>query len=266
GRRDGAAPARRCAHRRGGRQPCGRGRGNGRGRPRQHGRAGPERSRAGDRPRRRRDTPRNGGGDRVRAGWRARVEGQNRADLALPRAPGHCGSGRRTHLERARTALRRPRPRAAPRQGALPRCRGGAQGAPRLAHLLGLAEHASGDRQDLFSAWRLFFERLAERSPVLLVFEDLQWADSALLDFVEHLLEWSHAHPLFVLALARPELAERRPGFGTASRNATTLSLEPLAPAAMEELLEGFVPGLPNDLRKRILDRAEGVPLYAVET
>jgi class 3 adenylate cyclase/tetratricopeptide (TPR) repeat protein len=137
---------------------------------------------------------------------------------------------------------------------------------PRLAHLLGLAEHASGDRQDLFSAWRLFFERLSERSPVVLVFEDLQWADSALLDFVEHLLEWSRDHPLFVLALARPELAERRPGFGTAGRNTTTLSLEPLAPAAMEELLEGFVPGLPDDLRARILERAEGVPLYAVET
>ncbi len=137
---------------------------------------------------------------------------------------------------------------------------------PRLAHLLGLAEHAAGDRQDLFSAWRLLFERLAERSPVLLVFEDLQWADSALLDFVEHLLEWSHAHPLFVLALTRPELAERRPGFGSAGRNATTLSLEPLAPSAMEELLDGFVPGLPDDLRARILERAEGVPLYAVET
>jgi class 3 adenylate cyclase/tetratricopeptide (TPR) repeat protein len=137
---------------------------------------------------------------------------------------------------------------------------------PRLAHLLGLAEHAAGDRQDLFSAWRLFFERLAERSPVLLVFEDLQWADSALLDFVEHLLEWSHAHPLFVLALTRPELAERRAGFGASGRNATTLSLEPLSSAAMEELLDGFVPGLPDDLRGRILERAEGVPLYAVET
>jgi class 3 adenylate cyclase/tetratricopeptide (TPR) repeat protein len=137
---------------------------------------------------------------------------------------------------------------------------------PRIAHLLGLAEHTSGERQDLFSAWRLFFERLAEGSPVVLVFEDLQWADSALLDFIEHLLEWSHAHSLFVLALARPELAERRPGFGTTGRNATTLSLEPLAPAAMEELLDGFVPGLPDDLRARILERAEGVPLYAVET
>src|SRR5207244_9505810 len=53
---------------------------------------------------------------------------------------------------------------------------------------------------------------------------------------------------------------------GAAGRNSTTLSLEPLAPAAMEELLDGFVPGLPDDLRKRILERAEGVPLYAVET
>ena len=137
---------------------------------------------------------------------------------------------------------------------------------PRLAHLLGLAEDASGDRQDFFSAWRLFFERLAEENPVVLVFEDLQWADSALLDFVEYLFEWSRAQPIFVLALARPELAERRPGFGSGGRNATTLSLEPLSAAAMEELLEGFVPGLPDELRTRILERAEGVPLYAVET
>jgi class 3 adenylate cyclase/tetratricopeptide (TPR) repeat protein len=137
---------------------------------------------------------------------------------------------------------------------------------PRLAHLLGLAEHAGGDRQDLFAAWRLLFERLAEQSPVLLVFEDLQWADAALLDFVEYLLEWSRMHPIFVLALTRPELAERRAGFGAGGRNATTLSLEPLSSAAMEELLDGFVPGLPDDLRARILERAEGVPLYAVET
>ncbi len=137
---------------------------------------------------------------------------------------------------------------------------------PRLAHLLGLAERTAPDREDLFSAWRLFFERLAEKGPVLLVFEDLQWADTGLLDFVEYLLEWSRSHPIFVLALARPELAERRPGFGSGSRNATTLSLEPLSEQAMEELLHGFVPGLPDGLRAQVLARAEGVPLYAVET
>jgi class 3 adenylate cyclase/tetratricopeptide (TPR) repeat protein len=137
---------------------------------------------------------------------------------------------------------------------------------PRLAHLLGLAERTAPDREDLFSAWRLFFERLGEQGPVVLVFEDLQWADNGLLDFVEYLLEWSRSHPLFVLALARPELAQRRPGFGSGGRNATTLSLEPLSERAMEQLLDGFVPGLPEELRAQILARAEGVPLYAVET
>jgi class 3 adenylate cyclase len=137
---------------------------------------------------------------------------------------------------------------------------------PRLAQLLGLGEQVSDERQNLFSAWRLFFERLAAQGPVVLVFEDLQWADASLLDFVEHLLDWSRAHPIFVLALARPELAERHPGFGAGGRNATALSLEPLPETAMTELLDGFVPGLPDDLRGRILERAEGVPLYAVET
>ena len=137
---------------------------------------------------------------------------------------------------------------------------------PRLAHLLALAERTAPDREDLFAAWRLFFERLADEGPVVLVFEDLQWADAGLLDFIEYVLEWSRSHAIFVLALARPELTERRPGFGSGGRNATTLSLEPMAPAAMEQLLDGLVPGLSTELRARILDRAEGVPLYAVET
>ena len=137
---------------------------------------------------------------------------------------------------------------------------------PRLAHLLGLADRTAPDREDLFSAWRLFFERLADAQPAILVFEDLQWADNGLLDFVEYLLEWSRQHAIFVLALARPELAERHPDFGKSSRNASTLSLEPLSAEAMEQLLDGFVPGLPDELRVQILARAEGVPLYAVET
>jgi class 3 adenylate cyclase/tetratricopeptide (TPR) repeat protein len=137
---------------------------------------------------------------------------------------------------------------------------------PRLAHLLGLAERTAPDREDLFSAWRLFFERLAEQRPCVLIFEDLHWADAGLLDFIEYLLEWSRSHALFVLALARPDLLERRPTFGAGGRNATTLSLEPLSERAMGELLDGFVPGLPDELRAQILGRSEGVPLYAVET
>jgi predicted ATPase/class 3 adenylate cyclase len=134
---------------------------------------------------------------------------------------------------------------------------------PRLEQLLCLCDPEPEERQNLFSAWRLFFERLAARGPVVLVFEDLQWADTSLFDFIEHLLDWSRAHPIFVLALARPELAQKRAGFGAGG---TTLSLEPLSEAAMGELLDGFVPGLPPDLRTQILERAEGVPLYAVET
>jgi len=137
---------------------------------------------------------------------------------------------------------------------------------PRLAQLLGLEESGDGDRSDLFAGWRLFLERLADRNPVVLVFEDMQWADTPLLHFLEHLLEWSRSHRLYVLALARPELGERHPGWGRAMRNSTTLSLEPLSDEAMQDLLEGFVPGLPDDIRRQVLNRAEGVPLYAVET
>jgi len=137
---------------------------------------------------------------------------------------------------------------------------------PRLAHLLALEEAASGDRQDLFAAWRLFFERLADASPTVLAFEDMQWADTSLLDFVEYLLEWSRDFPLYVITLARPELHERRPGWGGGQRSFTSLYLDPLSERAMRDLLEGLVPGLPEHVGEQILARAEGVPLYAVET
>jgi class 3 adenylate cyclase/tetratricopeptide (TPR) repeat protein len=137
---------------------------------------------------------------------------------------------------------------------------------PRLAHLLGLEERSAHERDDLFAAWRLFFERMADQGPAVLVFEDMQWADASLLEFIEYLLEWSRTHSLFVLTLSRPELAERHPGFGASGRNVTTLSLEPLSEMAMEALLSGLVPGLPEELQGQILGRAEGVPLYAVET
>ena len=137
---------------------------------------------------------------------------------------------------------------------------------PRLAHLLGLAEHHARDQQELFAAWRLFFERLAEQYPTILAFEDMQWADASLLDFVEYLLDWSRGHPIFVLTLARPELLERRPTWGAGQRSFTSMYLEPLSAQAMEQLLAGLVPGLPPEVRDRILERAEGIPLYAVET
>jgi class 3 adenylate cyclase/tetratricopeptide (TPR) repeat protein len=137
---------------------------------------------------------------------------------------------------------------------------------PRLAHLIGLEERTARDREDLFAAWRLFFERLAEQNPCVMVFEDMHWADAALLDFIEYLMEWSKNHPIYVLVLARPDLLDRRPTWGSAKRNFSTVYLEPLPAEAMEALLSDLVPGLPVEVRSQILERAEGVPLYAVET
>ena len=130
---------------------------------------------------------------------------------------------------------------------------------PRLAHLLGLEQRTATDRADLFSGWRLFFERLSHDAPVVLAFEDLQWADSGLLEFIDYLLEWSANHPVFVLALGRPELLAARPRWDA-------IRLEPIPDTAMRDALAGLVPGLPEELTARILRRAEGVPLYAVET
>jgi predicted ATPase/class 3 adenylate cyclase len=137
---------------------------------------------------------------------------------------------------------------------------------PRLLQLLGLEARAAGDQENLFSAWRLYFERLADDDPLILVFEDLHWADSALLDFIEYLLEWSRERPIFILTLTRPELLERRPTWGAARRSFTSLFLEPLTRAQVETLLDAAVRGLPDELREQILERAEGIPFYAVET
>ena len=137
---------------------------------------------------------------------------------------------------------------------------------PRLAHLLGLEGAPAGEREDLFAAWRTFFERVADKGAAVLVFEDLQWADSGQIDFVEHLLEWSRQSPIFILTLARPELQDRRTTWGAGQRNFTSVYLDPLSDEAMAQLLGGLVPGLPERITRQILERAEGVPLYAVET
>jgi predicted ATPase/class 3 adenylate cyclase len=137
---------------------------------------------------------------------------------------------------------------------------------PRLAHLLGLEERTARDREDLFSAWRLFYERLSEQMPTIMVFEDVQWADASLLDFIDYLLEWSRNHRIFILTLGRPEISAKRPEWGGGKRGMTTMYLDPLSHQSMLEMMNAFVPGLPEDARDRILARSEGIPLYAVET
>jgi class 3 adenylate cyclase/tetratricopeptide (TPR) repeat protein len=134
-----------------------------------------------------------------------------------------------------------------------------------LLALLGVGEALPGGQDRLFSAWRTYFERIAAVDPVVMVFEDLQWADSGLLAFIDHLVDWSRGVAIYVVALARPELLETRPDWGAGKRNFTSLALEPLSSEAMRALLAGLVPGLSPDAAARIVARADGIPLYAVE-
>ncbi len=134
-----------------------------------------------------------------------------------------------------------------------------------LLALLGAGE-APAAAQELFGAWRLYFERMAEQHSVTMVFEDLHWADSGTLDFIDHVLEWSRNVPILIVTLARPELLEVRPGWGAGRRNFLALDLEPLADGPMRELLKGLVPDLSEPAVRSIVTRAEGIPLYAVET
>ena len=142
---------------------------------------------------------------------------------------------------------------------------------PRLATLLGVADLVGSGtefaRDDLFGAWRTFLERVAhfnDAAGAVVLLDDLQWADQALLDFITHVLDHAQS-PIFLLALARSELADKAASFGT-GRRATALHLEPLPDAQMSALVDGLVDGLPAELRTALVERSEGIPLYAVET
>ncbi len=139
----------------------------------------------------------------------------------------------------------------------------------RLGRLLGVGapdgDDASLAREELFAGWRLFFERLAQSQPVILLVEDAQHADAALLDFLDHLIDWVRDLPVYLLVFARPELGQARPGFGT-GRNRTTLALDPLDAASMDELVDALIPGTPPASRAALTNHAQGLPLFAVET
>ena len=293
------------------------------------------------RARRRADQAGVRGRGRVRRRGRARAEGQGRAGSAVAGAPRRRGSARVAPLDWARSAVRRPRPRAASssrssstppptraarsscsingdrrdrqvsagvgvrevhrrtrrrdllasrplplvwRRGRLLGARGDGEDALRHRRGRGARDRArqasalavgvppgrggarvgraapgatcSGSRRAWPATRRtssppggILFERLAEESPTVLVFEDVQWADAGLLDFLAYLLDWSRSHPIFVLALARPEFADKRPTWGAGKRSFSSIYLEPLSSDAMDDLLTGLVPGLPDELR-----------------
>jgi class 3 adenylate cyclase/tetratricopeptide (TPR) repeat protein len=137
----------------------------------------------------------------------------------------------------------------------------------RVAPLVGIESASSAERQELFTAWRRFIETLVATRPSVLVFEDLHWADEALLDFLEHLVEWLPDVPLLVLCTARPELYERRPSWATGLRNAQVINLTPLSDEETAQLVSYLLTGtvLTPELERAILQRAGGNPLYAEE-
>jgi class 3 adenylate cyclase len=139
-----------------------------------------------------------------------------------------------------------------------------------LRPLVGLpaGRESSGDRrEEAFTAWQRFFEHLAERRPLVLVFEDLHWADDDLLDFVDYLTDWATGVPMLVVCTARPELLARRPDWGGGKPNALSISLTALSNAdtvkLLGDLLERAV--VPSDLQAELLANAGGNPLYAEE-
>jgi class 3 adenylate cyclase/tetratricopeptide (TPR) repeat protein len=130
------------------------------------------------------------------------------------------------------------------------------------------SEEGSGDRRDeAFSAWRRYLEAVADERPLVLVFEDLHWADDALLDFADHLVDWATGVPLLALATARPELLTRRPGWGGGKVNSSTLLLSPLTDEETAALVHALLgrSAIEADLQSHLLEHAGGNPLYAEE-
>jgi class 3 adenylate cyclase len=135
-----------------------------------------------------------------------------------------------------------------------------------VAETLGLAAAATErERDEFFTAWRSLVEALAAREPTVLVIEDLHWATDSLLDLIEHVTQPRTRAPLLMVALTRPELFDRRPTWGTARRNATSITLEPLEPAETTALLRALAPDAPAPAVARMSERAEGNPFFAVE-
>jgi class 3 adenylate cyclase/tetratricopeptide (TPR) repeat protein len=129
---------------------------------------------------------------------------------------------------------------------------------------IGAAETPVHSREEIFQAVRKLFEALARARPLVLVFDDLHWAEETLLELVEHLADWSRDAPIVVLCVGRPELLDARHGWGGGKLNATTTLLEPLPEGDAGTLVDNLLHGheLADDVRARITATAEGNPLF----
>jgi class 3 adenylate cyclase/tetratricopeptide (TPR) repeat protein len=137
----------------------------------------------------------------------------------------------------------------------------------RLLPLLGVEASSTAARDELFSAWRSFLEHIARERPTVLVFEDLHWADEAMLGFIEHVALHAQGVPLLLVCTARPSLLESHPGFAAELPNAMPLNLTPLSTEETARLVSGLLETavLPADMQQPVLDRSGGNPLFVQE-
>ena len=138
--------------------------------------------------------------------------------------------------------------------------------AGRLATAIGLSDDPA-PQSELFWAVRRTLEHLADQRPLVVVWEDIHWAEPTFLDLIDHLTDWSRDAPIFLLTPARPELLDARAGWGGGKHNASTILLEALPPDAAGRLIDALPGGseLPEVLRARIAAAAEGNPLFTEE-
>ena len=139
--------------------------------------------------------------------------------------------------------------------------------AERVAEVLGLAE-PGGSADETAWAVRRFLEAIARRRPLVVVLDDVQWAEPTFLDLVEHVVDWSHDAPIVVVCMARPDLLEARPTWAGGKLNATSMLLEPLSPDEVRELVGNLLgtPELAEPARARVVAAADGNPLFVEET
>jgi DNA-binding SARP family transcriptional activator/tetratricopeptide (TPR) repeat protein len=137
--------------------------------------------------------------------------------------------------------------------------------AQRVAETCGLAEYVGG-AEESFSAVRMFFEALARRKPLVLVFDDIHWGETTFLDLIEHLADWARDAPILLVCLARSELLDVRARWGGGKLNATSNLLEPLSEQESAKLVKNLAgKALEESTRRRIVDAAEGNPLFVEE-
>jgi class 3 adenylate cyclase/tetratricopeptide (TPR) repeat protein len=137
----------------------------------------------------------------------------------------------------------------------------------RLAPLVGAGAPPAAGREESFAAWKRFLELVAATGPAVFVFEDVHWADQAMLAFLEHLAATSTGVPMLLVCSTRPELYDRHHAWAATGRNVTRIDLAPLSSQDTGELVSSmFGEAVPDaEVQRSILERAGGNPLFAEE-